>query len=80
MTGDDAAYAARIGYVVLGDPVPGSASDVEDARRAAALIERMVRLKVRHDDGELDDEQFRAAQTALREQAQREVERQDSAE
>jgi hypothetical protein len=57
VTGADADYVRALAAAVLGDPPPGPA----EITRAAALLETTVRLKLRHESGELTDEQLHAA-------------------
>jgi hypothetical protein len=75
ITGEDADYVIGLANALIGDPVPGDTEDVENARRSARLLEQIVRLKLRHESGELDDGQFRAARAALSQAVQDEAER-----
>lgn len=66
-TGEEADFVAAIARAVIGDPI--GAGNAVEVRRAARLLEGSVRLKLRRESGELDDEQYRAAQAAFGEQA-----------
>ncbi|WP_426504083.1 hypothetical protein ACPPVO_41620 [Dactylosporangium sp. McL0621] len=72
---DAAAYVAAIAAAIMGDPIPGAAGEAADAGRAARLLEAIVRLKLRHEAGELDDDELRAAQAELGRAIQDEAER-----
>lgn len=72
---DDAGFVAAIAAAIMGDPIPGDAGDIADAERAAGLLAAIVRLKLRHEAGEIDDEQLRGAQAQLGRAIQDEAER-----
>jgi hypothetical protein len=61
VTGADADYVRALAAAILGDPIPGPAESATEVARAAALLESVVRLKMRHESGELNDEQLHAA-------------------
>jgi hypothetical protein len=75
-TGDHAAeHVIAIAAAVRSDPISGDTADVADAKRAAALLETIGRLKLRRERGELDDRQLEEAlievDRAVQEEAQR---------
>ncbi|MFC5006315.1 hypothetical protein ACFPIJ_51905 [Dactylosporangium cerinum] len=75
VTGGDADYVVALAAAIIGDPVPGDPTAVAAARRAAALLETVVRLKLRRESGELDEEQERAAMAEAGRAIQKEADR-----
>jgi hypothetical protein len=63
--GPDQRRLGIVAALVLGEPTGASAEEEDDARQGVRFLERTVRLKRQHDQGQIDDARFNSDAAAL---------------